>query len=128
MSPGPIAFVAVTGPQFSGICRDLVLCANRHQVSGYEPKSKSAERLTIRGITVEYPPESACPEVLLRLRYEPWCCSEPHELADAVQAAYDAITDSIRFAERERQDLIDSEYDQIRRQIGQEARDALLDE
>ena len=81
------------------------------------PKPTSPERLTIKSIDKVKAVNSDIVSISVTFSYEPWCCTGPHELADAVKAVERAIQESSEASLAFREAKLEEEYAPIREQL-----------
>ena len=82
-----------------------------------EPRPTSPERLTIKSIDKVKAVNSDIVSISVTFSYEPWCCTGPHELADAVKAVERAIQESSEASLAFREAKLEEEYAPIREQL-----------
>jgi len=91
-------------------------------MSGYEPKPRSPERLTmLNDITGKYDPDRGL-IVTASFRYDEWCCGEAHEVVDAIAAVYEVYDKAWGDAHVERIDRINEELSDLRQDIEKDSR------
>lgn len=78
-----------------------------------EPRPKSPERIRLRSIDSAGFEDGDAVTVQATFTYYTWCCSDSHEIVDAVAALEKAIQDSHDRAERKRLKKAQAEHNEI---------------
>ncbi len=72
-------------------------------MSGHEARPRSPERLSVLRVDGAAFDEAGRLTVTVTFDYEPWCCSGPHELTDAVIAVTETLAVAAEGAARARE-------------------------
>ena len=78
-----------------------------------EPRPRSPERIRLRSIDSAGFEDGDVVTVQATFTYYTWCCSDSHEIVDAVAALEKAIQDAHDRAERKRRKKAQAEHDEI---------------
>ena len=78
-----------------------------------EPRPKSPERIRFRSIDSASFEDGDAVTIQATFTYYTWCCSDSHEIVDAVAALEKAIQDSHDRAERKRRKKAQAEHDEL---------------
>lgn len=79
-----------------------------------EPRPKSPERLSIKKVkSAGRDNKRGGIKVTVVFQYDTWCCTEAHEVQDAVNAVTETFEKAKRRAEKERNTFLQEEYSDI---------------
>lgn len=82
-----------------------------------EPRPKSPERLSLRKIDFAGMVDGV-PMVQATFAYDTWCCSDFHEVMDAVETLNKVIEKSIEDAYEQRIAVLNQEMEELRHEFG----------
>lgn len=79
-----------------------------------EPRPQSPERLRLKSIDFAgFDPESGHLVVQASFTYDTWCCSDSHEITDAILAVSETFEAASTMAEEERLKNLHKEYEGV---------------